>query len=119
MSVLHYRMKSVLCVDVAGICRICLPSYVSCIPLYYLTGQRVIKLILCGCHNEVEALTKLKLFPATPKKPAVVFTYCFLDWMEALTLECQVACKDFISSFQVFNQNNEKHVYDMWTICML
>lgn len=34
------------------------------------------------------------LWPASPQRPHIAFTFDLLDWAEALLLECQVAMKD-------------------------
>ncbi len=52
----------------------------------------------CGYESEAETLLRLKLFPATPKQPRLVFTFSLLDWLEALMLECQVSAQDFVAA---------------------
>lgn len=39
-------------------------------------------------------LVRAHLWPASPQRPHIAFTFDLLDWAEALLLECQVAMKD-------------------------
>ena len=55
----------------------------------------------CGCKSEVETLTELRLWPATPTKPTLAFTFQLLDMLEALLLECQVSVKDFVEALKL------------------
>lgn len=49
----------------------------------------------CGCEPTVITLARARLWPSSPQRPQIVFTFELLDWAEALLLECQVALKDF------------------------
>ena len=40
-------------------------------------------------------MVRANLWPSSPKRPHLAFTFELLDWIEALFLECQVALKDF------------------------
>ena len=35
------------------------------------------------------------MWPSTPNNSHLTFTFDFMDWIEALVLECQVALQDF------------------------
>ena len=65
----------------------------------------------CSCKSEVETLLDAKLFPATPKQPQLVFTFDFLDWLEALTLECQIAVRDFADAVDFLTESKILQVY--------
>ena len=43
----------------------------------------------------------MRLWPATPVKPVLAFTFDLLDSLEALLLECQVATKDFVEALKL------------------
>lgn len=40
-------------------------------------------------------MARARLWPSSPQRPHLAFTFELLDWAEALLLECQVALKDF------------------------
>ena len=40
-------------------------------------------------------MVRARLWPATPQRPHLVFTFELLDWTEAMLLECQVSLMDF------------------------
>ena len=48
----------------------------------------------CTCESDCVKLIRLHYWPATSSKPLIAFTFHFLDWLEALLLECQVAVQD-------------------------
>lgn len=41
---------------------------------------------------------KMKLFPGTPEKPTIAFSFHLLDYLESLLLECQVSVSDFVAA---------------------
>ena len=57
-----------------------------------------LSVMFCSCETEVETLLRARLFPATPKLPQLVFTFEFMDWLEALMLECHVSTYDFVGA---------------------
>ena len=46
-------------------------------------------------------IIELGYWPATPTRPFLAFTQSFMDWMEALLLECQVCVQDFASAVEM------------------
>ena len=40
-------------------------------------------------------MVRARLWPASPHRPQLAFTFELLDWAEALLLECQVSLMDF------------------------
>ena len=84
-------------------------SYIIAIPRYYndlfLGSYHSILMTYCPCETEVETLLRLHLFPATPKHPQLAFTFKFLDWLEALLLECHVSVHDFVASVKFLSDN--------------
>ena len=60
----------------------------------YVGIPRKISFPFCACESDCIKLIRLHYWPATSSKPLVAFTFHFLDWLEALLLECQVAVQD-------------------------
>ena len=44
---------------------------------------------------------ELGYWPAISTRPGLAFTQAFMNWMEALLSECQVAVQDFSSAFEL------------------
>ena len=69
----------------------------SYITVYVSTNvgiPRKINFPFCACESDCVKLIRLHYWPATSSKPQIAFTFHFLDWLEALLLECQVAVQD-------------------------
>lgn len=49
----------------------------------------------------VDTLLCMKLWPATPQQPSLVFQFELLDSYESLLLESHVALRDFVTSLEV------------------
>ena len=49
----------------------------------------------CQCEPVVATMVRVRLWPASPHRPHLAFTFELLDWAEALLLECQVSLMDF------------------------
>lgn len=92
--------------------------YYILIPLYYVDNldtfvvlfsitieQRNIEGIFCS-YDEIATLVKLKLFPVTPSRPFLLVSHFLLDWMEATSLDCQIAIKDFVSAIDILHRNH-------------
>ena len=62
-------------------------------------GQKNVRVKFCNCLSEPETLVYLGLFPATPKMPGLAFTNNFMNWLNAVTLECQVASQDYVHAW--------------------
>ena len=60
----------------------------------------------CKCVPDAIRLIELGYWPATPAQPIFVFTRSFMDWMEALLLECQVSTQDFSSAVEMIVKEN-------------
>ena len=43
-------------------------------------------------------MARVNVWPATPVNPKYAFTFKFLDWAEALLLECQVPLRDLCAA---------------------
>lgn len=67
--------------------------------------QHNVMFMFCHCFGEVDTLLHFELFPATPKRPTVAFSFQLLDYLEALLLECQVAVSDFIGALQILSSS--------------
>ena len=63
--------------------------------LLYIGCYHSVIVTFCSCESEAETLLKAFLFPATPKRPHLAFSFALLDWLEALMLESHVSAKDF------------------------
>ena len=60
----------------------------------YIGIPRSINFQFCSCESDCIKLIRVHYWPATSTKPQIVFDFHFLDWLEALLLECQVAVQD-------------------------
>lgn len=60
----------------------------------------------CKCMSDAIRLIELGYWPATPARPNLAFTQSFMDWMEALLLECQVSVQDFTSAVEMIVKEN-------------
>ena len=66
--------------------------------------------MLCSCLSEIYILIGLQRFLATLKKPSLVFSFRLLDWLEAMTLECQVATQDYVTALDLLYKNKQLKV---------
>ena len=57
-------------------------------------AEHQVNFISCSCEPLTATMVRAHLWPATPQNPHIAFSFHFLDWAEALMLECQVALKD-------------------------
>ena len=64
------------------------------------------KLNIRFCKPDALTLVELGYWPGTPSQPLVTFSFSFMDWMEALLLECQVSVQDFSNAIEVYLQEN-------------
>ena len=84
------------CLDENGICS----SFMHMYDIFYLLllcvgHEHNILLVCCQCEPVVVTMVRARLWPATPQRPHLAFTFELLDWTEALLLECQVSVMDF------------------------
>ena len=78
-----------------------------------LTGiLRKISFPFYTCESDCIKLIRLHYWPATSSKPLVAFTFHFLDWLEALLLECQVAVQDMTQAISYLIKDKIGQVYD-------
>lgn len=54
--------------------------------------------VCCQCEPLVVTMVRARLWPSTPQRPQIAFTFDLLDWAETLLLECQVALKDLCTA---------------------
>lgn len=73
----------------------------------------------CKCQPDALRLIELGYWPATPSHPGLAFTQSFMDWMEALLLECQVAVQDFTSAIEMLVKEKFAKVstYNAFYLC--
>ena len=57
-------------------------------------AEHNIVFMCCQCETLPVTMVRAHIWPAFPQHPKLAFTFEFLDWAEALLLECQVALKD-------------------------
>ena len=72
----------------------------------YVGIPRSINFQFCSCESDCIKLIRLHYWPATSTKPQIAFDFHFLDWLEALLLECQVAVQDMIHAFSYIIKEN-------------
>ena len=69
--------------------------------LFIFAGtEHKIEFAYCQCEPLVVTLVHARLWPASPQRPQIAFTFDMLDWAEALLLECQVAMKDLCKALR-------------------
>ena len=61
---------------------------------YTIGNEHNINFVWYHCEPLVVTMVRARLWPATPQRPKIAFTFELMDWAEALLLECQVALKD-------------------------
>ena len=61
----------------------------------YTGEEHNIQFVWCACEPLVLTMVRARIWPSTPQRPNLAFTFDLLDWAESLLLECQVALKDF------------------------
>ena len=57
--------------------------------------EHEIFLVSCECESTAVTMTRARMWPASPLKPRLAFSFDLLNWAEALLLECQVSVNDF------------------------
>ena len=60
--------------------------------------EHSISFVYCQCEPLIVTMARAQLWPSSPTKPCIAFTFQLLDWFEALLLECQTALKDLCSA---------------------
>ena len=45
-------------------------------------------------------MIRARIWPSSPQRPQLAFTFDLLDWAETLLLECQVSVDDFCKALQ-------------------
>ena len=81
------------CITENGMCRNCFTTHVS-------TGlcegdEHTVLFGHCSCEPLVVTMIRARIWPSTPQRPHLAFTFELLDWAESLLLECQVSLNDF------------------------
>lgn len=69
--------------------------------VFVLGVQHHVSVTFCKCEEEATTLVRYRLWPASPARPVLAFTFDLLDRCESLLLECQVALSDFVASLRV------------------
>lgn len=69
-------------------------DFVNLYNVYPYVGQHHITIAYCSCHNKLERLIQLRLWPATPTSPKLAFTFDLMELLHILILECQVSLHD-------------------------
>lgn len=77
-------------------------AYCESLSLWYVGIEHEVSFVHCDCESLALTLVRAQLWPSTPQRPRLAFTFCLLDWAEALLLECQVALKDFCSALDFY-----------------
>lgn len=65
----------------------------------YIGAPRIISFPFCTCECDAVTLIKFNYWPGSPVNPNVAFSFEFMDLLEALLLECQVAVQDFTQAW--------------------
>lgn len=67
---------------------------------FLLGGEHTVKFASCACEPLVVTMIRARIWPSSPQRPHLAFTFDLLDWAEALLLECQVPVEDFCKALQ-------------------
>ena len=62
-------------------------------------APRIIEFPFCSCECDAVKLVRFSYWPGSPVNPNVAFSFEFMDLLEALLLECQVAIQDFTQAW--------------------
>ena len=73
---------------------------------YHLGVPQNLNVQFCKCRSNALTLIELGYWPGTPSHPFIAFSFPFMDWMEALLLECQVSVQDFTNAVETFLKEN-------------
>ncbi len=66
--------------------------------LFCIGEEHNINFTTCACEPFVLTMVRARLWPSSPKRPNIAFSFELLDWMEALLLEAQVTLNDFCNA---------------------
>ena len=66
----------------------------------FLGGEHDIRFASCACEPLVVTMIRARIWPSSPQRPHLAYTFNLLDWAEALLLECQVSVEDFCKALQ-------------------
>ena len=84
------------CISEYGEIFILEPRQQSYVKLLICLGEEYsILFASCTCEPLVVTMIRARLWPSTPQRPQLAFTFELMDWAEALLLECQVSLRDF------------------------
>ena len=73
-------------------------------------GQYHIAVSFCDCHSKLERLIQLRLWPATPISPELVFTFDLMEHVRILILECQVSLHNIAHMLHMISIIHQKEV---------
>ena len=77
----------------------------------YITGRpHRCNVWFCESEKEPVSLIRHRLWPASPVKPKVAFTFDLLDWLEALQLESHLSTKGFCNGLRWRNPKYTKNL---------
>ena len=65
----------------------------------YIGAPWIINFPFCPCECDGVKLVKSSYWPGSPVNPNVGFSFEFMDLLEALLLDCQVAVQDFTQAW--------------------
>ena len=86
---------------------------------HYTGEEHNILFVWCACEPLVLTMVRARIWPSTPQRPNLAFTFDLLDWAESLLLECQVALKDFCKALCLKCPHLVKKVTDLHIILYL
>ncbi len=76
----------------------------------YIGVPRQLNISFCKCKNDSLRIMELGYWPASPSRPVLAFSFSFLDWLEALLLECQIAVNDYCDAVEFLLKDKMKSV---------
>lgn len=75
----------------------------------YIGVPRQLNISFCKCKSDSLRIMEFGYWPASPS-PVLAFSFLFLDWLEALLLECQVAVNDYSDAVEFLLKDKMKTV---------
>lgn len=75
--------------------------------------QHVAKINFCHCEDEAVVLTRQRIWPSSPKRPQIGYSFHFMELMRSLMLESHVSIKGFLNAYSnmhLIQNDNEVNI---------
>ncbi|XP_071853693.1 uncharacterized protein [Apostichopus japonicus] len=76
-----------------------------------------VPIMFCACKQDICSLISLQLWPATPSRPVVAFTFSLMRWLRIMFLDCHVALQNLCNCISWLSppllQSKVKNIYKL------